>query len=429
MGESGVTPDWRGIARICLSLLAFAGIGWLVLVMLVRSATFGGPGSAAQGAGYSDFDEFHLVGRMIWQGSVAQAYVLPDMLAALHADAGLPVRMPWAYPPQFDLVVAALGLVSKGTGYLVFIGGAFIFYLWVLRRLAGPEFAISVLICLPALNTCMTFGQNGFLTAGLAGAFALWMLRNSALAGLPLGLMVIKPHLAIGLAAVALARRCWKVLGLAALVVLATGVAASLAFGLPIWVGFVSAVRESSGYLRKTDGFPLYRMVSIYATARTQGLSAETALLMQGGVGLSAIAVVVVAAFRRVPPRHLLGVALLCTVAVSPYSYDYDLPMLGMAAGLLAADVRRAASGLEQIAIVALAWLSGGWLQVVLATKPPGRVIAEQTTTLAGAAYLVLVVLILAVLHRARSQGAPCVSPGAPATRHARGVALEAQTR
>lgn len=424
-----MTLDRHVMARLCVSLLAFAGIGWLVLVMLVRSATFGGPGSAAQGAGYSDFDEFHLVGRMIWQGAAAQAYALPDMLAALHVDAGLPVRMPWAYPPQFDLVVAALALVSKGTAYLVFIGGAFIFYLWVLRRLAGPEFAVSLLICLPALNTCMTFGQNGFLTAGLAGAFALWMLRNSALAGLPLGLMVIKPHLAIGLAAVALARRQWGVLGLAALVVLATSAAASLAFGLPIWADFAAAVQASSSYLRKIDGFPLYRMVSIYATARTQGLSAETALLLQGGVGLAAIAVVVVAAVRRVPPRHLLGAAMLCTVAVSPYSYDYDLPMLGMAAGLLAADLRRAATWMEQIAIFALAWIAGGWLQVVLATKPPGRVIAEETTTLAGAAYLALVVLILAVLRRARSQGPLCASPVAPASAPPRGVALEAQTR
>jgi hypothetical protein len=135
------------------------------------------------------------------------------------------------------------------------------------------------------------------------------------------------------------------------------------------------------------------------------------------------------AARSQVLPRRRLGVALLCTVAVSPYSYDYDLPMLGMAAALLAADLRRAATWREQIALFALAWIAGGWLQLVLETKPPGRLIAAQTTTLAGGAYLLLVLLVLAILRRCPAHGPHEATLNGSNPSLPRSVALGAQTR
>lgn len=383
-----------------VSAVAIAFLLVLIAGMLRNAVDFSGVNGSAGAARYVDFDVFHLVGRMAWRGAVAQSYSIPSMLAAEAAESSLHAQMPWTYPPQFDLIVALLALVNKGVAYLMFIGASFGAYLWILRQLAGPRFGEVVIATFPALMVCIVVGQNGFLTGALAGAFALASLRGRRIAGLPLGLMVIKPHLAVGLTVMVLARQSWGVLALATLVTLASAAVSTLAFGPGIWAAFLAGAHDAGAYLRQ-GAYPMYRMTSLYAAARTLGLPADAGFALQAAAALAACAATAFATLQRWPARQQVGVALLCTLAISPYSYDYDMPIFGLAAGLLAADVMLRATVTERALLLALAWLSTGWWIIVTVTHPSHQMNQDQIVTVSGLSYLLLIVQTLVILRRA----------------------------
>ena len=379
-----------------VSSVAMAFLLVLVAGMLRNAIDFSGVNGSVDGLRYVDFDVFHLVGRMAWRGAVDQSYSIPTLLTAEAAENSLHAQMPWTYPPQFDLIVALLALVNKGVAYLIFIGASFGAYLWVLRRLAGPRFAEAVIATFPALMVCIVVGQNGLLTGALVGAFALASLRGRTIAGLPLGLMVI-----------ILARRSWGVLALAAVVTLASAAISTLAFGPGIWAAFLAGVHDAGTYLRQ-GAYPMYRMTSLYAAARTLGIPADAAFALQVAGALAACAVTACAALRRWPARQQVGIALLCTLAISPYNYDYDMPIFGLAAALLAADVMLRATPWEQVLLLALAWLSTGWWIVVTVTHPTHQLNQDQIVTVSGLAYVLLIAQTLVILRRA---AAPARNP------------------
>ena len=72
------------------------------------------------------------------------------------------------------------------------------------------SFIPVLIVTFPALVITIRCGQNGFLTGALIGLGLFYLRKGSSLAGLPLGLMVIKPHLAVAFAVYAIATRRWK---------------------------------------------------------------------------------------------------------------------------------------------------------------------------------------------------------------------------
>lgn len=399
-----------GVQQQKLAALLLAILFLKVVLSASRLAGLFGP---QFGKVYVDFDAFQLIGRMVWDGNAACAYASHCLKPIQVADSGIAsILMLWTYPPQFDLILAPLAILNKGLAYLILVGGPFTAYLWLLRRLAGQQAAAALILTAPTLAVCLIVGQNGFLTSSLVGVFALWSLSGRASAGLPLGLMVIKPHLAVGLVLSLLMRRGWAVMLIAALVTLASAGLTTLVLGPGIWGAFLAGVRESGDYLR--DGrYPMYRMTSVYAALRSFGLPSGAAFAVHGTVTLAACAFIVRSALRAEPLRRQLGIAMICTLAISPYNYDYDLPILGMGAALLADDVMARASAREQLVLLALGWLAGGWwlFGLAIGQRPEA---GERIATPAGLAYVLLVALTLRILSRA----AHPADRRAPATGH-----------
>jgi hypothetical protein len=89
-----------------------------------------------------------------------------------------------------------------------------------------------LVVLFPALAITIGCGQNGFLTGALV---CLNVERRQLLAGLALGAMVIKPHLAIAAGVYLLVTRRWIALGTATIVVLASSLLCTLLFGWQIW--------------------------------------------------------------------------------------------------------------------------------------------------------------------------------------------------
>lgn len=200
----------------------------------------------------------------------------------------------------------------------------------MLRRIAGSYLSGVVLAIMPVIILNLRTGQNGFLTGALVGAFLLAFLERRPGAGVPLGLMIIKPHLNVGAALLALLELRWSTLFCAAAVVLTALIVPTLIFGTDVWFAFVAGVRESSGFLAE-GYYPLFRMTSLYASFRSFGFSANTSLILHGA-GALLVTVIFIRLWRSgLEPRLLAAAACITSLFVSPYNYDYDLTILGVA--------------------------------------------------------------------------------------------------
>ena len=88
--------------------------------------------------------------------------------------------------------------------------------------------------------------KAGFFEQGNSAALIGWFLvayrDGRDRAGIPLGLMVIKPHLAAGIGVLTLISRRWRVALLAAAIIAASSLLATFAFGPDIWTSFRAGV-------------------------------------------------------------------------------------------------------------------------------------------------------------------------------------------
>jgi hypothetical protein len=352
---------------------------------------------------YVDFDVFYLAAQMVWRGEIKQAYSFATMEAAQEAIAGEKIFMPWTYPPQFDLVVAPLALMPLGLAYGIFAGGTLIAYLLILRAIAGTSFVPIVLTLLPAITVTMACGQNGFLTGTLIGMTCLGIQKGRSVAGIPLGLMVIKPHLALALALYVLMARQWIVAVIAIAIVVSTSVLATVLLGSEIWPAFLGGVKEAGGFLEE-GLYPLFRMISPYAALRTFGLTAPLAYAAQIIVALLSLAIVVFSQFRGFSVRQSLGLTAIASLLISPYAYDYDLPIYGIGVALLISDLRRLGTTIERAIFYSLSFLIGliglaqTRLEISLATNPTNG--AMLPMTFAGIALVIILGLAWRIVTR-----------------------------
>jgi len=196
---------------------------------------------------------------------------------------------PWTYPPQFDLLVAPLALMPLGLAYSVFMIGTLAAYLATLRRIATEKLCAILILLAPVIVITIRCGQNGFLTGTLIGLTCIGLQTGRSLAGLPLGLMIIKPtsqwasqstRLSIGagerlLSLLRPSRQPQH--------------SPPFLLGPAVWTAFLDGVTEARVFLE--HGFyPFFRMISLYAVVRTFGFSALVATTRRSSSPFSPLA-------------------------------------------------------------------------------------------------------------------------------------------
>ncbi|MCC8939901.1 DUF2029 domain-containing protein [Bradyrhizobium sp. Arg68] len=401
---TGATQDALGTAsgQVKWARLILAGLA--IVLMLMTWWLFGW--QFGQSRPLIDFDAFYIVAKSVWLGDLDQVYHL-DKFKKLQIDAvGGSVNQlgHWTYPPQFDLLIAPLGLVHVGTAYFLFIATTLGLYLGTLRAISKDCFALVVILLSPALLLTLIGGQNGFLTGSLAGLTCVAIERKRLVAGCSLGLMVIKPHLAAGVAIYALLARRWITVITAIGIIISSSILCTLLFGVQIWSSFLSSAQDLSAYYG-SGRFDLYRSISFYAVLRSAGFPAALALVGQAVVALAALSVVALAIYRELPARRSLGIAAIASLLTSPYAYDYDLPILGVGMALLLPDLKHLATSLERRAIFGLTFTAGfyGAFQIVrLLIQDEKRSIDQPA--IGGLVLAALLCLILRVSLRANER-------------------------
>ena len=351
----------------------------------------------------TDFHSFYVVGKMFMSGVVENAYHYKTMFEAQEAVTGAQSFMPWTYPPFFNFIAALLSILPLGLSYILFISLTGTAYLLILRKISGEYFCAVLMAIEPALLINIRCGQNGFVTGALIGLFVFYALRARSVAGVPLGLMVIKPHLAVGVSIFTVLSRRWGVFAVAAAAVVVSSLAVTVCMGREIWLAFLGGIGEARQFL-ELGLYPMNRMSSVYAALQSLGIPVHWAFSVQVAAAFGACLVVGVACWNRWSVRRILGLAVIASLCVSPYSYDYDLTILGVAVAVLIGDISRHTSDKEKLLLLALSWVGCGW--GVATSLNPGHWGSEilpedRPVTLAGVAVLLLFVCILNVVRRA----------------------------
>lgn len=284
MKASSPRRDPRVVAGEYMGALALTV---LVFKLILVTLAFGWGEALGIGPLMQDFHAFHVTGGMVWDGVAPEAYAEETLRPVQQRETGAEKFMPWTYPPTFNLIAAALAVVPDWVAYPVFAGGGILAYALVLRALAGRWSGWVHGAMLPAMVICVGTGQNGLWVGAVAGLVVL-LAGRGALAGVPLALLTLKPHMLPAIGLVMLLRGEVRAIlaGIAGAVLMVA--AATLVMGGGIWPAFLGGVAEAAGFLRE-GAYKFTRMTSVYAGAHAMGAAPGLAMALQVGVALAAM--------------------------------------------------------------------------------------------------------------------------------------------
>ncbi|MEZ5995782.1 MAG: glycosyltransferase family 87 protein [Hyphomonadaceae bacterium] len=333
---------------------------------------------------FGDFIAFWSAGRATLDGQVAHIHERALLLQYQHAIApDVRFYAPWNSPPPFLLIACVLALMPYPLAAIAFLGATLALYLFAARRLLPDVRALIFPATAPAALYHLGTVQAGLLISGVTGLALHWLDSRPRLAGALVGLLAIKPHLALLWPLFLALSNRWRAFKAAALAAMVLVAAAGLTFGFDAYARFLASLSASARLISDQQiTTPAY--ASLYANLLELGAPQVIAAVLHALSALGALAVAS-ALFRR-SGRETAGAALCAaTLLISPYLFFYDFLILLMGAALLGPPRDR----IELFALI-LAW--GAGLSVAI-----GYVVALPLCPLA--AWTVL----FAALRRARS--------------------------
>ncbi|WP_425229737.1 glycosyltransferase family 87 protein [Sphingomonas sp.] len=334
------------IVSVAMTVLA---IGWLVLTAHGTVDLWGRPVG-------TDFSNVWTAGQMAGAGRAAAAWDWPQHYAAQQALHGRGVPFyGWHYPPPFLLVATVLAWLPYVASYLVYQAVTLV-AAWLVTRRIAPGAGL-VALGYPAVFVCLGHGQNGFLTAALLGGGLLALERRPVLAGVLFGCLCYKPQFAPVLPLLLLMGRHWRATGTAvvtalALVALTTGI-----WGVEVWTAFARSLTLTRTVVIEGADTGAYKIVSAFAAVRLNGGGVALAYGVQAIVSATAVIAAAVTAWRG-PPAMRNAIVCAATLLATPYAFDYDMVVLGLAIAFLAADAQASGWRDWEKTALALAWIA-----------------------------------------------------------------------
>ncbi len=335
----GPDPEnhWLDRRRVLTYSLVFALVFLILTIGVVAHSNLvksdGGPL-------WFDFAVFWSASKLSLLGHPGDAYDLSRLHAVLQ---GLHPEIRegsygWFYPPSYLLLVSPLALLPFIPSYLVFMAVSFTAYAFVVRQTCPRPETLWVLMGFSGVWDSFLTGQNGFLTAALAGGALLVLEKKPLTAGLLAGLLAIKPQLALLFPVAFLASGSWK-----ALLGMAASALASLL--LSAWVlgfGTLASWADSLGLAKKfleIGGTEYWlRMPTVFSAAHLAGMPIPLSYALQLLVACGAAACVWTV-WRHCGRRSLRNASLVAgSLLVSPYVQIYDLTWLALAGAWLIRD-------------------------------------------------------------------------------------------
>jgi hypothetical protein len=268
-----------------------------------------------------DFLAYWAAARLALAGQIASVYDLGAHQAAEEVIAKIHGWLPFAYPPPFLLLITPFGLPPFWVAFVLWLGVTGILYSLVAGRHGAWPYTFSH----PAFLTNVLIGQNGFVTSSIFVGGLRAIREKPFLGGAILGLMVIKPQLALLLPFAMLAGRQWKAIAGAMLSATLALLASWMVFGTTAYEGFFKILP----FFTQAMAMGRWRwnqMVSVFGFCRYFDIPQNLALAAHAIVALAAIALVCRAWWLDLDERD--ATLASATLLVPPYLLTYDALLL-----------------------------------------------------------------------------------------------------
>ncbi|MCO5398528.1 glycosyltransferase family 87 protein [Ralstonia soli] len=382
------TPHWLNRERLRVySATALACSALYFAIWSVRACVLKVPGVIPPGG---DFVVFWSAAQMILQGHPLAAYDVAALhaleLATVPGIAATQFILPWLYPPTFLPFVLPFGLLPYWLAVPIFLGISVASYLWVVKRIVPWRDAWLPCVAFPGLALVVVTGQNSLLLAACAGLALVLLPSRPIVAGVLLGLLTVKPQLALMFPVAFVCGRSWKALGAMAVTSLGLFTLAVVVFGSASLTAFLRNAEFARSAVEAGAVF-LGRMPTVFALVRMLHGGVALAYAMHLTVALGATAVVAYAWLKPCSYALRTSAVLMATMLASAYLYDYDLVFMGLGMAWLATHGRR------------YGWLPGEReLLILLWLLPLGGMLLIKWIHF----QLMPIVLLLALVHIAR---------------------------
>ncbi|HEX2762905.1 MAG TPA: glycosyltransferase family 87 protein [Allosphingosinicella sp.] len=241
----------------------------------------------------------------------------------------------YSYPPVTLLYAWFFALLPYPVALLAWLGGTGALFAAAARPyMKNAGLPLWMAVAAPASLINLWAGHYGFLIGALWLAGWHHLPRRPVLAGMLIGLMVVKPHLAVLAPFVLLRRREWKAIAAAAAtVILLVGVSAAV-FGTDLWVTYLTeTTRLQAAMVDDTDSFFITMMPTVLPSLALLGVSVAAGTVVQIVVGLTALSLLLWKLPRDSREAGLATAA--ATFLVLPYAFSYDMTAAGLGALLL----------------------------------------------------------------------------------------------
>lgn len=342
----------------------FGLYGWAVFALSFSHDGLIAPPTNAPGI---DFMVFWRAARAALAGRLDLLYDGARFTAALNAEfrnwlsGPLPFH-PWIYPPSFLLLALPLGFLAFEPAYALALGLGLLLLAAALligeRGWRRPILAGALLLS-PAVSITVMVGQNSFLVGAVLIAGFRLLATRPVLAGAILGIVTVKPQLALMVPVALVAARQGRALAGACLMALALAAASAALFGVEAWREWLAVMLDPTNPVhRGWTALSLRWGESVYSCAILLGAGAGAAAAAQAvATAASAASVAWVYARPAVPDRRL-AVVLAATILAAPHVAAYDAVLLAVAAALFFCQAIERGFRSYDLALAIMVWLA-----------------------------------------------------------------------
>ena len=249
--------------------------GYALLLALASLVLVGVSFWRAMPPGTTDFLAFWGAGQLTAAGDPAAAYDLAAQQRVQSAT-GSSGWFAFVNPPPFLFVVAPLGVLPLPIAWAAWVALTWGLWCWVGIR-AFPRLWPLVL-AYPGALIAAGHAQTGLLTGALLVLAAHALSRRPRIAGMAIGALVIKPHLAVLTPFWLTAGGRWRAFAAAGLTAAGLLAAAWLTFGTATMLAYTDSWAASRQLVERLDPAFMLRMSTAFAQLR---------LLMGDGIALA----------------------------------------------------------------------------------------------------------------------------------------------
>lgn len=341
-------------ASVALAMQILALVIWIVRFYILeeRSAPMVG----------TDFAIFWSAARVAIEHGAASVFS-PQWMQPIEAALWHEINYaPWPYPPTFLLAVLPLGFLSFGNALILYSSLGLIGYGTMLARIARDidRTLLPLLVAFPGASVAIGLGQNSLLTVAAAGGALALLETNSALAGVCIAVLVIKPQFGVLFPLALLCGRQWNAFIVSAVCTVALAATSVAVLGVDAWSAFASFLPEFTRIAVEQGGInqTWSGMSTVFAIGRSLGLSVHAAYLVHGLVALPAVMAMAFLWAKQARFELRASSLVIATLLAQPYVMFYDLAWLILPLVFLIRDGKVSSLSKVEWAVLSAAWLA-----------------------------------------------------------------------